>query len=194
MATYVSENRKEFEIPGEGLYVAVCIDVVERGLVETAWGVRDEVELRWELEETDSRGKPFQVRQRYRRSLNEKAKLRQHLELWRGTKFSPKDLQKFDLDTLIGVNCQIQIVHNLDADGRTWANVQAIIKAPKNVTLLKPSPDYVREKLRPKPQDPGPAHVEPAKPAETDDDIPFAWVLPFVLPLTTAALLGGIFA
>jgi len=38
MATYVSGTRKEFRTPDEGLYRAVCLDVVELGQLETAWG------------------------------------------------------------------------------------------------------------------------------------------------------------
>lgn len=170
MPTYVSANQKEFEVPAEGLYLAVCCDVVEHGIVETSWGPRDEIELRWQLEAHNSKGVPFEVRQRYRRSLNEKAKLRQHLELWRGRKFTSAELQKFDLDVLLGKPCQIQVVHNLDDQGRTWANVQAVIAAPKNVTALAVSKDYVRVKDRPTEQGVAPSA---ATPPDEDDDIPF---------------------
>jgi hypothetical protein len=171
MPTYVSANRKEFRVPDEGLYRAVCKDVVELGEQETPWGKKEFIELRWDLEEVNPEtAKPFEVRARYNRSLNEKSNLYKTLVLWRGRKFTAEELKKFDLDTLIGVNCQLQIVHNLDAEGRTWANVQAVIKAPKGVPGLAVSKDYV--KVRDRAVEHG---VTPANGFASDDDdgVPF---------------------
>lgn len=169
MPTYVSANRKEFRVPDEGLYRAVCKDVVELGEQETPWGKKEFIELRWDLEEDNpDTGKPFEVRARYNRSLNEKSNLYKTLVLWRGRKFTADELKKFDLDTLIGVNCQLQIVHNLDAEGRTWANVQAVIKATKGLPPLTISKDYVR--IRDREDTHG---ITPPGFASDDDDTPF---------------------
>lgn len=180
MATYVSANRKEYRVPDEGLYRAVCIDVVELGMQETPWGSKEMVALHWALEEKNpDTGKPFEVRARYNRSLNEKSNLYKTLTLWRGRKFTPQELQRFDLDTLIGVNCQVQIVHNLDTEGRTWANVQAVIKAPKGVPPLTAPSDYVRVRDREEARAVHPRGFSDASDAigqdadESDDDIPF---------------------
>lgn len=147
MSLIVKEPERKFSPAPEGLHPAVCIDVIERLNVETPWGPKDKVEIRWEIEEINAEtSKPFQVRAWYTASLSEKAKLRAVLEMWRGRKFTPQELRGFDIEKLVGAPCQIQVVHNASDDGRTFANVQAVIKASKHTPVLRPSADYVRER------------------------------------------------
>ena len=142
--------------------------MVDLGDQETAWGVKPKIEIRWQLDEQNPEtGKPFEVRSRYTNSLHEKAVLRQTLETWRGKKFTADELRGWDLEKLIGVNCQVQIVHKPGDEGRVWANVQAVVPAAKGAVKLRVSPDYVREIDRK-------AAVDTAGKTEDDSDpIPF---------------------
>ena len=121
----------------EGLHHAVCVDVIDLGVVSTAWGDKSKVRILWQVEavnpETDRR---FELRKQYNLSLHEKATLRKDLESWRGKKFTEDELKGFDLEKLIGVNCQCQVIHNITEDGSIWADVQAIVPAPKNTPKL----------------------------------------------------------
>ena len=54
----------------------------------------------------------------------------------------------FDLEKLLGVNCQVQVVQDISEDSRIFANVQAIVPAPRNVPKLT-AQEYVRQKDRP---------------------------------------------
>jgi len=176
MSINVREPERKFTPAPEGLFAAVCIDVVEHPNVETQWGTKDKVEVRWELDEINpDTHAPFQVRAWFTSSLHEKAKLRTVLEMWRGKKFTAQELKGFDLEKLIGVTCQVQIVHTPGDEGKVWANVQAVIKAGKHTPLLKPSADYVREINRPKDRQATQAiHDEPDTfPAADEDSIPF---------------------
>lgn len=169
-----SDNQKEFTPAPEGLHQAVCIDVVDNGLVETQWGKLHKITIVWEIEEIDSETKkPFQVRNRYTLSLNEKANLRKHLEAWRGRQFTKDQLKGFDVENLVGVNCQLQIIHNIRNDGKVFANVQAIVPLGKGMQTLRPSPDYVRAKDRkdqPKQQE---EEEIPPSADDEDDGLPF---------------------
>jgi hypothetical protein len=121
----------------------------------------------WQVDEIDpASGRRFDIRGLYTLSLSDKANLRKHLEAWRGRKFTPLELRGFDLENLIGVNCQIQVIHNISDDGRTFANVQAIVPANAKAPKIAPL-DYVRERDRPG-QVPG-----PAADARPMDDVPF---------------------
>ena len=180
MSIIIKEPERKYTPAPEGLHQAVCCDVVDLGIVATPWGDKHQVELRWEIEAINpDTGGPHLVRQRYTASLGEKAKLRQALEPWRGRKFTPQELAGFDLEKLIGVNCQLQVVHNLSDDGRTWANVQAVIAHNHKLPKIVVSADYVRQKDRPKDQQIGNGNghaqaASPAKPKEEEfDDIPF---------------------
>jgi len=152
MSIIAREPESKFATAPEGLHQAVCVDVVDLGLVNTQWGDKLKVELRWQLDETNPEtGKRFEVRARYTLSLSEKANLRKHLEMWRNKKFTAEELRGFDLERLIGANCQLQVIHNLSDEGRTYANVQAIV--PHNVKVPKIQPqEYVREQDRAKAQ------------------------------------------
>jgi hypothetical protein len=70
--------------------------------------------------------------------------LRPMLEAWRGRKFTPQELEGFDLERLLGVSCQLQLVHVLTDRGGLFANVQAVVPLGRGMTKLRPSEDYVR--------------------------------------------------
>jgi hypothetical protein len=106
------------------------------------------------------------VTNRYTLSLNEKATLRKHLEAWRGKLFTPAELEGFDLENLLGANCQLQVIHNLSDQGRTFANIQAIVPLGKGMTKLRPV-DYVRMKDRTA-TEPGHTSAEPS-----EEEVPF---------------------
>lgn len=173
MAIIAKEPESKYTPAPEGLWQAVCVDVVDLGIVSTAWGDKHKVEIRWQLDEVNKEtDKRFEIRNRYTLSLSDKANLRKHLEMWRGRKFTPEELKGFDLEKLIGANCQLQIIHNLSDEGKTYANVQAIVPVSKKVPKIAPL-DYVREKDREKAQ--GNGHdMDPDFNGGLDDDpVPF---------------------
>ena len=153
----------------EGLYQAVCVDVVDLGLQTGPYGEKHKVELRWQTEmENEETRRRFQLRKWYTLSLHEKAALRKDLECWRGRKFTEDELKGFDLEKLIAANCQLQVIHNITDDGKTYDNIQAIV--PHNPKLPKIAPqDYVREQDRAKQQGNGDDHEGPV----AEDTIPF---------------------
>lgn len=148
MPIIVKKPESNFTPCPEGLHQAICVDVVDLGLQKGAYGEKHKVELRWQTElENEEVNRRFQLRKWYTASLHEKASLRKDLECWRGRKFTEDELKSFDLEKLIGVNCQLQVIHNITDDGKTYDNIQAIV--PHNVKLPKIAIDnYIREKDR----------------------------------------------
>lgn len=154
----------------EGLHQAVCVDVHDIGLQKTPWGEKHKVLLVWQINEVNPElGKRFDIRAFYTLSLSEKANLRRDLECWRGRKFTEEELAGFDLEKLLGANCQLQIVHNLGDEGKTYANVQAIVPFTGKLGPKMQPEEYVRLKDRARANGNGAA---PAAAAD-DDDIPF---------------------
>jgi len=145
---------KNFTPAPEGIHVACCCDVVDLGLADHGFGEKHYVEIRFQLEDEDETGKRFLVRRRYTLSLSEKATLRKDLETWRGKKFTKDELAGFDLERLIGVAAQVQVVHRVSDQGKTFANVTAVIptgKGQQNPSIV----DYTRQAARPTVQDTG---------------------------------------
>ena len=169
MAIMSRKKKGEYSTPPEGLFAAVCVDVVDLGLVKNQWGEQYKVQIRWQLEDVDPESdppRPYMVVATYTNSLHEKSRLRPMLEAWRGKKFSAEELDGFDLEKLLGANCQVQVIHNITDKG-TYANVQAVVPKPKNGMVLRPSEDYVRMCDRPQQgESNGSYHAQ-------DEDVPF---------------------
>lgn len=179
MAIIAKKPESSFTPCPEGLHQAVCVDVVDLGLQKGQFGEKHKVELRWQTDTEDPETRRrFQLRKWYTLSLHEKASLRKDLECWRGRKFTEQELAGFDLEKLIGINCQLQVIHNITDDGKTYDNVQAIV--PHNAKLPKIAPqDYIREQDRAKVHN---NDISEHAGVPSADDIPFAWLLALVIP------------
>ena len=169
MAIIARKPESTFTPCPEGLHHAVCVDVIDLGVLQTTWGDKHKVRIVWQIEEQDETGRRYQPRKQYTISLHEKASLRKDLEAWRGRKFTEAELAGFDLEKLVGVNCQLQVIHDITEDAKIYANVQAVVPAPKNTAKLT-SQNYTREKDRPSEHHNG--NADAGKP-KVDDDIPF---------------------
>ena len=135
-----------------GLHHAVCVDVIDLGKIKVSYGGKEpkeqhKIRLIWQTDEPiPETGKPYIVQKRYTLSLGEKATLRKDLESWRSKPLSAEELAGFDVEVLIGVNCQISVMHDT-RDGSTYANVTSVVPPPKGTYKIGPR-DYVRVKDR----------------------------------------------
>jgi hypothetical protein len=156
----------------EGVWRAVCVDEYLLEKQETKFGIKDIQVLVWEIEELNPKAenRPYLVFGRFNATLGKGSKLLDLIEKWRGQKFGKEALDpktgvlEFDTKVLVGVPCQLQIIHNT-TDSATWANIAGIMPH-KGPDKLKPSGSYTRKKDR----DDASAGAEPTG---VDDDIPF---------------------
>lgn len=170
----VIKGTQEFDPAPPGLHHAVCVDVINMGLQDTKFGKKKQLKIVWQLKAKDKKGKRFQVRRTYTQSLAEKSNLRHDLETWRGRPFSKEELMEFDIEKLLGANCQMQVIHRVSEKGRTYANPQAIVPVVKGMETLKaedferePWPDGWDDVVDEAPTD------EPAPYNDDDEDCPF---------------------
>jgi hypothetical protein len=175
-------KKKTFKPAPEGLWDGVCIDVVDKGMVNTQYGPTHKIQYRWVVNAEPRRtdGKPHMVSMSYPNSLHEKSNQRKMLELWRGKKFTPEELKKFDLESVLGAPCQIQVAHDVGDDGDPYAFPQIVMKARSGVPKVQAPADYVRECDRPGYKPPAMQQEEEEQDYETaapvlieDEDIPF---------------------
>lgn len=119
----VENERKEFTQVSLGTVQAVCYDVWDIGHQETPYEdeegnkiVQHKVVVAFEVNEVVKEGKfegkRMTINRFYTLSLGEKANLRKDLESWRGKSFTEAELKGFDIESLIGVNAMLSIVHN----------------------------------------------------------------------------------
>lgn len=190
----------------EGIHHAICYAIYDLGTQfnETFGKWQRKIVIMWELpnsridiedSEGNSKSMPRGHIELYTLSLHEKATLRKHLESWRGKAFTADELKGFDILKLLGVNCQLQIIHKTKGD-KTYANVSSILplqsgmdkKDPENAvksysidetTLPEDTPEWIekmvissREKNEPEEDDPTMNGRFPDSDVY-EDDIPF---------------------
>lgn len=129
MPTFVMEETK-YELPPAGLHSGVCVDFIDEGFKSTQFGEKHKVRYVFQLEEQNAKGYRFTVSAWFNLSMHENSSLRQFLEQWRGRPFAEAEINKppgFDLESVIGVPCTLNIVHN-ESGGKTYANIASISK------------------------------------------------------------------
>lgn len=125
----------DFEQAPTGNHLARCVRLIDlgtqHGTYEGKPTVRNQVLISFELcNEAMSDGRPFMISEFYTNSLNEKAKLRAHLEAWRGRAFTEEELNGFDLQNILGKPCMVSVVVNDKGRSR----IGGIASLPKGLT------------------------------------------------------------
>lgn len=150
MAIVININSgKDFEPVSEGVHAAVLAEVVDKGMQPTPFGEKHKIMFVWLTDEADEDGKTKFVFQSFTASLHEKATLRKAVKAIRGKDI---DGENFDIESLKGSQNQLVIQHNEAANGKVYANVQAIMKAKPGARVSIPS-DF-EFKLKDKANDP----------------------------------------
>ena len=126
----------DFKPHPEGIHPAVCVDVMDLGLVETEFQGQkkmvNKVKLVFESEQKTEDGKGnCTVSKNFTASLHPKAKLAEFLGKWRGRPVNPGET--IDLAKLIGACCTLVISHQQNISGKTYAAIDAVSKPTKKV-------------------------------------------------------------
>jgi hypothetical protein len=170
MPITVGQHDTVFDPIPEGLHKAVCCDVQDLGEVDTSWGKKRKVEVRWQLDLVNEKTKKrFIAPRRYGASLSKKADLRKDLEVWRGRPFTELELKGFDLENLLGANCQVMIQQKPGDEGSVYSNVVSVVPLGKGMEKMR-AEEYVRMADR---DSKGPAAKGPDPADEPADKPPF---------------------
>jgi len=145
MALYAKSTQSDFTPAPEGQYAAICVDVVDRGLQDTAFGSKHKIRIAWLINEIHPEtGKPFIIMQQYTLSSHEKSNLGQLIDAWRGKPLSKDERAEFDVEALIGVPALLSVVHRESGD-QVYANVGSIMPLPAAMAGEAPGVgDYIR--------------------------------------------------
>lgn len=129
-----------------GNHVARLYQLIYLGTVPTTWKgeekllnkVRLNFELCNELKEfKEGEGeRPYSIGQEFTFSMGPKANLRKFVEGMTGSKFTDEEAYGFDLDSVMGSACLLNVVH-VESNGNTYANVQNASPLPKGMTAPK---------------------------------------------------------
>ena len=127
---------------------AVCVDATPTKTVQTKFGPKEKFRFVFEIGETKDDGTPWCVWSApFTPSYHENSALRPFLRKWMGRELSPEEVEKFDVDELVGRTAHITVIHE-HSEGEVYANI-ALITPDKSAQPLKPSGKFVRMKDRP---------------------------------------------
>ena len=127
-----NKSATDYEPIEKGRHDAICVTVAGIGEQETAYGVKNQVVITWEIpsivrewtKDGETKEGRAQITRTFTCSLAPKASLRLILEDWRDKEFTPQELAGFDLEKLLGVPCSLKIKHQTSQDGsRVYANI-----------------------------------------------------------------------
>lgn len=142
-----SSTVKREPIPA-GIKTAVCCGIIDLGEQETKW--QDKVKIArkvmfiWEIPsetiETEDGTFPRTITKQFTLSLHERSGLRKMLQAWRGKTFTAEEVTGFDLKSMLGKGCMLNIVHTESkSNGNTYANIETVIGIPEGVPTPKAS-------------------------------------------------------
>lgn len=153
----IRETRSEstFKLPPSGSHLGRLYRILDLGTQKVEWQgaikMQRKLMFSFELHGEDNDGnaltlddgKPLMISKRYTMSLGEQSTLRKDLESWRGKKFTPEELQGFDISVLLGKFAMCNVTHN-DREGKTYANLSGLSQVPAALKKL-PEPKGVNE-------------------------------------------------
>jgi hypothetical protein len=140
-----ASETQSFSPAPEGVHQAVCVDIEDIGMVQSTFlddktglpKVQHKIKVYWQISERRDDNKRFVLSKRYTLSLHEKASLRHDLEAWRGRAFTEDELRGFDVESVKGANCLLNVQHRQSADKtRTYANVVSIMPLVKGMPKM----------------------------------------------------------
>lgn len=210
MITAKSSESKVFELIPPGTYLARCYAMYDLGTHDDEYQGRQKkthkVRITWELP-TETRvfkeekgEQPFSISKEFTLSMAEKANLRAFLTSWRGKPFSADEASAFDITKLLGVPCQISIIHETGKKdpSRMYERISAISPLMKGVTcppqvnetfvfsleqfdpnVFTALPDWLKDKIRESDEYKAMSapievtHSTPVSIADDSDDLPF---------------------
>jgi len=145
MSFYVEDKGGSFESTPPGLHLARCYRIIDLGTQKSEYlgqvKYLRKVMLGWEIHGSDDSGaalkmkdgRPFAMFKNYTLSWAEKANLRADLQSWRGKPFSQEEMRRFDLKTVLGAWCMLNVIEKQGNDGKTYVNVNGITPVPSMI-------------------------------------------------------------
>lgn len=115
-----------------GTHVARCYQIIHIGtIVDTYQGeeklvnkVRIVFELPLETADFGKGEQPFSIGRDFTLSMHEKSGLRAFVQGWLGKAMSDAEANKFDIATLLGKECMLNVMHRTANTGRTYADIK----------------------------------------------------------------------
>jgi hypothetical protein len=138
-----SKGSGNFELVPQDQHVARCVMITDIGTQPSdnpKYAAKHQCILGFEMPKVlqvfdEEKGEePAMLSKFFTVSLHEKSNLRVQLENWRGRAFTEQELEGFDIESVIGAPCMLQVIHKQGQDGSVKAVINTIMKLPQGLT------------------------------------------------------------
>lgn len=183
--SFIVENKSSFELAPAGNHLARCYQIIDLGTQKSSFEGKEsfkrEIRLGWELfVQTDDGtplmmqdGRPFFISKDYTLSWADKANLRKDLQAWRGKPFSKEEMERFDLNNVMGQWCMLNLIQYQKQNGKDGVKIAGITSVPAAMRQSLPAavnpnvafnlfapdfavfdalPDWLKEKIQSSPE------------------------------------------
>jgi len=139
---YVEDKGGSFERCPPGMHLGRCYRIVDLGTQKSEYmgqvKFQHKVMIGWEIHGVDESGQPIKMKdgrpfamfKNYTLSWSDKANLRLDLQSWRGKPFTQEEMRRFDLKTILGAYCMLNLIERPGQDGKTYTNVAGVSPVP----------------------------------------------------------------
>lgn len=147
MSTIATNTGADFKLVPAAAHIARCIRVIDLGTHVNSFNGKEahKIMLTFEvpyetMQDKEGKTMPMVISKDYTLSLFELSTLSKDLKSWRGKPFTPEELEGFDVKKVLGVPCQISVVHKPSKQGnRMFANVESIMGLAKGTAVVPPA-------------------------------------------------------
>jgi hypothetical protein len=136
----------EFSLAPEGRLSALVVDAIDLGMEESYGSEKHMARIIWQLSITREDGKRHLISRKYNLSTHKDSSLRADVEGMLGRRLTKDEVQQFDIEQLIGINCALTIEHS-QTNGRLYANVMEAAPPIAGAPRLEPY-GYIRARDR----------------------------------------------
>ena len=139
----VEDTGGNFERCPAGVQLARCYRIVDLGTQKTEFKGQTKylhkIMVGWEIHGSRddgtplkmNDGRPFAIFKNYTLSWSDKANLRFDLQSWRGKPFTQEEMRRFDLKTVLGAWCMLNIIERPAKTGnKIYSNVDGVTPVP----------------------------------------------------------------
>lgn len=146
--TLTQSSGGDFTPHPEGIFPAVCVDVIDLGPVTSTWEgqtkTANKLRIVFETEQVGNDHKRMTVSKSFTASLHPKAKLTEFLGKWRGKPVA--DGESIDITKLLGACCTVVLSQGKnETTGKSFVSIDAVSKPTKKIAA---SGDYNKEETR----------------------------------------------
>lgn len=134
---------REFKLVPAGTHLARFYRIVDLGTQRSSWNGQEKflrkMMVRWEVHGEDKDGnalvtdenEPLSLFKNYTHSMAENSNLRKDIQSWLGYKFqNDVEARRFNIGSILGEWCMVNVVHDTGNDGKIYANVDSITSVP----------------------------------------------------------------